>query len=531
LAACITFGLNSNANAQPGLPSEVQPPAALTTRFRRGLLPSLTEVIFLILVIAFSFGSLAPRLLWDADIGWHIRDGQNILATHSIPRVDQFSATMSGQAWYAWEWLYDAIIGSIWNHAGLNGVVFISAAAIAASLALVFRFTLRRGSSVLFTTVLFVLCTLASSIHFLARPHVVGWLLAVIWFWILDTNSTGVGANRRLLWLPLVMLLWANLHGGFVLGFVLLAIYVLGDTAELVNTREPRQRLAVRTRVVALLAIGCVSFLASLINAYGFNLHIHVYEYLTNSFLMQHINEFRRPDLHGAPAQAFLAMIALAIIAILSARGRLRCTDWLLIGFSIVSGLYAARNLPFASMLLMMITGPLLSRKKNLTGLLMRFENARASELSPHFPVWPIVVLILGTLMCLHQGRLLGRPIMNAHFDPSRLPVQAAAALRQQGITAPIFTLDSWGGYFIYRLYPGNKVFVDDRHDFYGEKYIRDYLRVLHLESGWEGVMSAWKVNLVVMPPDAKLSRALRGLSTWKIIHSDTTAIVFERSP
>ena len=77
------------------------------------LLPSVTDLIFMILLAAMTFGALAPRLLGDAGIGWHIRNGQQMLATHSIARTDSFSSTRSGQPWYAWEWLYDLGIAKV----------------------------------------------------------------------------------------------------------------------------------------------------------------------------------------------------------------------------------------------------------------------------------------------------------------------------------------------------------------------------------------------------------------------------------
>lgn len=494
------------------------------------MLPSFTDLIFIVLLIAFSIGALAPRLLWDADIGWHIRDGQNILASRSIPSVDSFSATMSGRPWYAWEWLYDALIGWIHNISGLNGVVFISALVIALTLAVVFRYTLRRGGSLPVTIILFVLCAVASSIHFLARPHVFGWLLAVAWFWILDTATKDDAGARRLLYLPLLMLFWANLHGGFVLGFVLLGIYVVADVLTFFKCPELERRVSAGKRAATLVAVGVVSFMASLINPYGFNLHIHVYQYLTNRFLMQHINEFRRPDLHGAPAQAFLLMVALAIVSIVAVRGRMRWANWLLMAFAISSGIYAARNLPFASMLLMMTAAPLLS--DGVAGkihFLTRLQRLQSLEQSMRFHIWPIAAVLLGLAVCLQHGRLFGKGLMDAHFDPLRFPVQALDALQRQGKREPIFSLDSWGGYFIYRVYPESKVFVDDRHDFYGEAYIRDYLRVIHLDPGWEQVLDLGNVKLVVMPSRAKVSDALRRSSSWAVIYNDSTATVFKR--
>src|SRR5215813_10464005 len=88
----------------------VAPKFALGLRF---LLPSVVDLIFIILLIGLTYGSLGTRLLGDAGIGWHIRNGENILRAHSITRTDPFSSTMAGQPWYAWEWLYDVLIAGI----------------------------------------------------------------------------------------------------------------------------------------------------------------------------------------------------------------------------------------------------------------------------------------------------------------------------------------------------------------------------------------------------------------------------------
>src|SRR5271166_772007 len=77
----------------------------------RWFLPSIGDLFFVALVGVLVFTNLSVRLLGDAGIGWHIRTGQIILATHSIPHVDPFSSSMSGHPWFAWEWLYDVLVG------------------------------------------------------------------------------------------------------------------------------------------------------------------------------------------------------------------------------------------------------------------------------------------------------------------------------------------------------------------------------------------------------------------------------------
>src|SRR5579864_8554096 len=126
---------------------------ASTPLWLRWGMPSLADLIFVALVCVLVFTPLSVKLLGDAGIGWHIRTGQQILATHSIPRVDFFSSTMKGQPWFAWEWLYDLVVGEIERVAGLNGVVLFTALIIATVFAWSFRLLVRRGVNMLLAVV------------------------------------------------------------------------------------------------------------------------------------------------------------------------------------------------------------------------------------------------------------------------------------------------------------------------------------------------------------------------------------------
>lgn len=134
----------------------------------RWLLPSIADLIFLALLGLLVFTPLSVRLLGDAGIGWHIRTGQNILASHAIPNVDSFSSTMNGKPWLAWEWLYDVKVGGLDSAFGLNGVVWFTALVIAAVFGAMFQFLVRRGTNLLAALVLVLLAISASTIHFLA---------------------------------------------------------------------------------------------------------------------------------------------------------------------------------------------------------------------------------------------------------------------------------------------------------------------------------------------------------------------------
>lgn len=510
----------------------------------RFLLPSVTDLLFIASLLGLSIGALGRLLLRDAGTGWHIRNGQLMLQTHSITRVDSFSATMSGQPWYAWEWLYDVLIAAIHGVLGLNGVVFYTAAIIAATFVLVFHLAMRRGGSLPVTFVLLVLTMGSSAIHFLARPHVVSWLLAVVWFDLLDSAASSKGMHRRLFYLPVIMLLWANVHGGFLLGFALLGIYIIAGGVEYFAHRE--QRAETRAWLSRLAQVTGFCLLTSLCNPFGYKLHLHIYRYLTDRFLMDRVSEFLAPDFHGVAQQCFAVLLLVAIVTLASARRKPELVHLLVLLFAAYSGFYASRNLPVSSMLLAMILAPLLSEAVAAAGsaagtastvrkLFARLHDfgARMAKMETNLQghVWLVLSFAVGLWACTHNGRLGSTQLINAYFDDKRLPVAAAQALADRNIHEPIFCPDQWGGYLIYRLYPQTKVLVDDRHDLYGDQFFKRYLRIVFVQSDWQKLLDEDHVQWIVVQKNSSLGTILGQTKPWKLIHEDETAVLFHREP
>jgi hypothetical protein len=508
--------------------------------WQRFLIPSTCDLVFVLLLLGLTWGTLAQVLLRDAGIGWHIRTGQVILGTHSIPHTDPFSSSMQGKAWYAWEWLFDAVVGMAHHLAGLNGVVFFSALVIALTFALLLRRMLARGANLPVAITVLLLAVAASSVHLFARPHVLSWLFTIVWWEILERFEDD-GQTVNLLWLPVLTLLWVNVHGGFLVGFVLLASYFASAAMKWIATvdDEPGSLLQ---RVQALALTGVLSFAASFANPYGYHLHIHIYRYLTDRFLMDHIDEFLSPNFHGLGQKCFAGLVLLAVIAAAVTRGKVGLSHLLVMLFAIYAGLYAARNIPVSAILLALIVAPLLSGW--LSGLAGNRELASGvrwlagrvdsfgirmaaldSNLRGH--VWPAATVLLGLWVCGHGGRLAGARVMDARFDSARFPVGAVDFLERGGTQEPVFCPDRWGGYLIYRLYPQTRVAVDDRHDFYGTEFLKRYLKIMHGEPRWENELEGMHVGWVMVPADSTLASLLEETRRWKVAYKDNTAIVF----
>jgi len=113
-----------------------------------------------------------------------------------------------------------------------------------------------------------------------------------------------------------------------------------------------------------------------------------------------------------------------------------------------------------------------------------------------------------------------------AEFDPADYPAAALATLRSDP-NSRIFTHDEWGDYLIYRLYPGHKVFVDGRSDFYGDAFEEKFIDVLGVKYGWEKTLSRFGVDTILLPPNAPLAGALKESSRWRVVYDDGIALVF----
>jgi hypothetical protein len=544
--------------------------ANLRPAWVRWVIPSAGDVMFVAMLSLLAFTTLSVRLLGDAGIGWHIRTGQLILATHAIPRVDPFSAISAspitaGRPWFAWEWLYDVLAGWLESAVGLNGVVLFAALIIAGVFSWTFRQLLRCGTNVLVALILVLLAASAAMIHFLARPHVVSWLFTVAWFWILESSekncctshsdsSASARANARrgwMLWLlPLLMMVWVNVHGGFLAGFVLLTIYWFSAAWQWMTLKGDRfddvlRKIRAGWRFRILTLAGILSALATLVNPYGFQLHVHIYRYLSNRFLMDHIDEFQSPNFHYVAQKCFAGLLLLTLVALAAKRrdvgaSQVRASQALVVLFAVFSGLYSSRNIPVSALLLILVIGPWLSealetfpeRRRAVRGHASAgfLQRMKAIELSLRGHLWPVAAIVLTGWIAAHGGKLGARLVMDAHFDGKRFPVAAANYLETHDVQGPLVSPDDWGGYLIYRLYPRVRMVVDDRHDYYGEEFLKSYLKMVRVEPGWQDFLQQHAARCVLVRKDSALANILTETGGWKMSYSDDVAVVFVRS-
>ena len=509
----------------------------------RWLLPSLKDLLFLL----FLFILMTPtnsNVLSDADTGWHIRNGEHLLQTRNWVYTDVFSYSHLGGRWYAWEWLADLTMALIHQFTGLNGIVIWANLTIALTFTWLFGWLVQRGADVFFSLTFTLIGGFAASLHWLARPHLFTLLFTLILYMQLE-GIQARGTGKRLWMLPALFVVWVNLHPGFVVGLVLLAIYGIGNLLTIKIWRDAQIQVENKKRARLFFMLFIVCILASLINPYGASLYGHIgSSFLHSSFLADHINEWASPDFHTTVTKAYEFLLLSSIVVMGISFRRVTLVEvGLLVFFSHLS-LYSRRNVPLYVVIVVPVVlghftsflssiDELRSPKLSLSSALHSYKafSKRISSFESQFKgiLFPTIAACTLIITCLNHGYLGDTRVLDAGFNQNQFPVKAAQFIEQAKPTGNLFTTDSWGGYIIYRFYPEYKVFLDGRFDMYGQPLIEDYLKIRDLNYDCREVLNKYKIKWILLPVDYGLATALKELNEWEVIYDDHQAIIFSR--
>jgi hypothetical protein len=503
-------------------------------------LPSMLDFAFL-MPIAFIFARLGgmQEILADGDTGWHIRAGDWIAAHSAVPTHDIFSYTKPDGVWYAWEWLSDLLFAGLNAHGGLAAVALVSILLI--STVFTFLFILaRQKSNALIAIAVTIMAAAASSIHWLARPHLFTLLFLVLFYAALErvrAGRTRLAGIPYLAILPAATIIWTNLHGGFVAGLVMVGAYGCGELLQFALSSDRQAALAARTRALHYFACALACLAASLVNPYTYHLHQHVVEYLRDPYYSAHISEFLSLSFHHPIAIFFEAMLLLGAGAAFWSFKKGSYTEAVLLLVWAHGALLSTRNIPLFMIVAVPPVAAMLADwlarapEFNMAGWLraaaLKF-NAVAADMTETDLIgrWHVVsaagvALVAALLFSPNPPKTF-----RAEFDPNSYPAAAVAMIgRDSG--ARVFAPDQWGDYLIYRLYPGTRVFVDGRSDFYGPDFVQKSVDALNVKYGWQQTLDKFGVNTILLPPSMPLAGALKECSRWRLVYDDGVALIF----
>jgi hypothetical protein len=502
-------------------------------------LPSLTDFAFLLpAVCLFVVLKGTATLLGDAGTGLHIRTGEWIWAHRQVPWRDPFSFTMPGRPWFAWEWGWDVLISAIHHHWSLAGVVWVHIALLGVIAVVLFRQVRRRAGNDVFAFALTVLALEVSSLHWLARPHLVSWLFVLATIGIIGAWERG---NRWVLWsIPPLVALWTNLHGSFFIAPLTLGLYAAGYLIRelLADDKIPLLRRLKTAGECFACAVACLA--ASLLNPYGLELHRHVLSYLRDAKQLDVINEFQSLDFHHPPALYFEILLLLGVLAALSSIRRNRWGEALVIVVWAHFALHASRNIPIYAFF---VAGPIASLLRQAPAELLDAPFApwwrslvrRVFSFGSDFhdlerveriPILPVLAMAAIGLLLRSSAPL---PKFRPEFSRTVFPAAAIAVFDRHPVHR-ILTGDQWGDYLVYRRYP-EKVFIDDRTDFYGAAFDREWVTLLNGRYDWREMFRRFHFDAVLLKTGDPLASVLKESGEWTPVYDDGMAIIFLPGP
>ncbi len=462
----------------------------------------------------------------DPDLWGHLRFGQATLAHARLTLSDPYSYSAFGRPWHNHEWLTEVLMAALYNLGGVAGLKLWKFAMTAATLIFVAAALAETGASVTLQLLLMLAAALALSPQLQFRPQLFTFaFLSILMTLMARYNFRG----RAPLWLAIPMLaLWANLHGGFIVGIAALGLFAIVIAAEdLLEHRGLRR--AVYPGAITVASIG-----ATLLNPYGIGMWYAVGHALANPFTRGAVSDWR-PMGYALVAQAHVAPLGIiyygAVIALIGG-----------FALSLAMAPRGGGDLPLVAVAIMMILAALLSvRNMALAVIAAAAPLARHAELAlaarrtaapddaaEHPPIRQsaanqVVMAAAAIALAVYTGLFRG-PLMNA----GRYPAGAVAFIESHHLRGNLLCDFNWGEYLIWHLWPGSKVFIDGRYDtVYPEKVIDDYLTFYFNRPGAAEVLKRYPHDFVLIPIKCKAYLLMTASREWKLVYHDADAALF----
>lgn len=494
------------------------------------LKPSVLDIVFVTILVFILFIDCGGHILKDADTGFHIMTGNFILNNLEFPSKDIFSYTCAGQKWVAFSWGTDVLFAIANKLAGLNGVVILCTLVILATIFIIYKFLLYYKVNFYVLVTSMVLFTCLMTVHCLARPHLFTIFFTVLSFFLLELAKK----NKIIYYsIPFIMLIWANIHPGFISGFFILGAYFAGNLLESLFQQDIEKQLCLKNAKYLFIVI-IVSLLFSLINPYGLELIAYIHNTLTSYWIVNATNEYKSPNFHGEFSVMVYIIILLTFLIIGLSKDK-RVLDFpkiLILLLWLHLSLFSIRNIAVFGVIAIPCLALILDesiKKLDFKRLKESSEAFLAIEINCKYHFWPLLVIILSIFLALNNGYFFDKKVLNCSFSPEYIPVRAMKYYEEHPIKGNMLNNDNWGGYIIY-AYPKTKVFMDGRLDMYQQVFLDQYQTIVSGGPGWDKLMAKYDVQWILFDNKTLLYNLLENTPEWKKVYQDELSSIFIRT-
>ncbi|MEW6457225.1 MAG: hypothetical protein AB1410_11000 [Acidobacteriota bacterium] len=448
----------------------------------------------------------------DPDIYRHLKVGEIIYKSRAIPETELFTYAEEGSKWIHYSWLSEILFYIFFNNFSWIGLFVLRVLTGFFIIYYLFLGISRLNENIYFSIILVLLVILLIQGFFLIRPVIFSFLFFSIYLWIIFDFK--YRKAKRLFFLPLIMLLWANVHICFIYGLILLFLVIFG---EILN------RFFFKDKSFNLKAFSFFTFLtfgSSLINPYLHKIYFIVGDYFNLGILKDFILEFHSPDFHYPILLIFPILLVLSSVCV-----ALKKTDFvniLLISFFGYLGFDLVRNVPYFVILSLFIVSA------SLPDLWKEKLPEVKREKIPN-------VFFIFLNFFIYVGLIYGLMVVARNFKPDEIikkeyPKEAVEYIKANKFGDKLINHFDWGSFLLYELYPEYKVSIDGRTPAYSKEYFKKFSKTHSGMSEWSEYVDHLKnkgANLIIWPRELPLSQILKERKDWKKIYEDKIAVIF----
>lgn len=477
--------------------------------------------------------AMAARISVDTDTWWHLRAGAWMVEHGKILQQDVFSYTRFGERWEYPGWLVEVPMYWLYVNFGAGGLNLFTALLV--TIAFIFVW-LTAKEGVLTRSLVLLLAATSSGIYWAARPYLVTFVLSAGYLWILENfyeHPCG-GNKQRLFFLPVLMAVWVNSHGGFAVGFLLILLYLFAHLLEAFSTvRFGRYSLSSlkeipnekRQSILLLFQVSILMLFGATLNPAGASMLTYPFQTIAIKALKNYIAEWQSPDFQMVLLQPVILLGLLTLFSVGFSSIKLRVHEFLLVAVFGYMGLTAVRNIALFALVAPLVIVP------RLNEVLKKVANHfHLAELT-----WDVqtrtrtilnycILSILSVAVLAKVSLILPASTNEKQFRES-LPMGAVEFLKEDHPPGRLFNSYNWGGYILWAL-PEYPVFIDGRTDLYSDEIIDQWLKVVRAEEGWRTILEQWQVGVILLEENLPVVRELES-SGWRLVYRDALSVIF----
>ena len=454
---------------------------------------------------------------FDTDYFWHLETGRWIAAEGRLPEGDIFSHSFAGEPWVLHEWLAQLLLFKFYELGGREGLLL--ATALLSGSALYFAYRLANGE--LKRPLVAVLLTIvmgAGLFNFVSpRPQVFSYLLFALWFTVI-WRARYQGRTAALWTLPVIMVLWVNLHAAYLIGLAFLAAFLLFDgLAYLLGARSPGTPARY---LKAMAGAFVVSVLAVLVNPDGWERLVYPFQVMGLQATTV-IAEWGSFNFHIPKTKWILASFFL-YLALAAARPRRPHLSELLVPLcTLGAALLSARHAPFAALVIIAYGGQALSEIEGFR----RWRDGAEAAAPPMLR--RLSVALVPALFLL----LLASPFNPRYWErmDGVTPTAMADVILSESLPGPIFNNRGIGGYLIHALGPDHPILIDGRSDLFGDAFTLEIEAASRGQEGWRETLERWDAALLVLYRDTALAALVDSDPGYVLVCEDVAFSLFKR--